>query len=217
MWHRRRPVLYLVTSGGCIPGRSFADFLEVLRNAARSGIDAIQIRERGLSDRALVDLVRDTITACREEQVPVLVNDRPDVALSAGAAGVHLREDSVGSDRVRSIVPPGFVIGRSVHSIAAAESAAEKGCDYLLVGSVYSSPSKPPGHPTLGIPQLGEICRRIPLPVIAIGGIDESNAAAVASAGAAGIAAISAFADPLLLATRLRAIREAFDRGFRLA
>jgi thiamine-phosphate pyrophosphorylase len=213
MWLRRRPILYLVTNGRCGPGQSSAVFLDPLLDAVHAGIDVIQVRERALSDRALADRVRQAIVLGRGGAVPVLVNDRLDVALATGADGIHLREDSVGADRVRAIVPPGFAIGRSVHSLASAHTAAESGCDYLLVGSVYPSPSKPAGYPTVGVSLLGEICRRIPLPVIAIGGINESNASAVAEAGAAGIAAISAFGDRSMLASRVNAFRAAFDRG----
>ena len=215
----RGPVLYLVTDRTRLPGQSVSALLERLRVATLAGIDAIQIRERDLSDRVLVDLVRRAVAAAHDSGVPVLVNDRLDVALAAGAAGVHLREDSVRADRVRAVTPPGFVLGRSVHSAPDGEAVARTGaCDYLLFGTVYPSAGKPPGHPVAGEVALAEICRRVTLPVIAIGGIDETRASAVAAAGAAGVAAIGAFmtGDAGALASRVRAMRAAFDTGSRL-
>ena len=126
--------------------------------------------------------------------MPVLVNDRLDVALAAGAAGMHLKEDSIRArPRSRDRCRPDFIIGCSVHSAEDAEAVAAAGaCDYLLFGTVYPSASKP-GQPAAGVEALADVCRRVALPVLAIGGIDHSRVAAVAAAGAAGVAAIGAF------------------------
>jgi thiamine-phosphate pyrophosphorylase len=162
--------------------------------AAQQGVDVIQIRERDLPDRELVSLVARIVTAASGTGARVLVNDRADIAIAAGAAGVHLRADSMPASRVRTIVPPGFLVGRSVHTIAEADAAiAGGGCDYLLFGTVYASMGKPEGHPVAGLARLEEVCRRSPLPVIAIGGVDRSRVAAVRRAGAAGFAAIGLF------------------------
>ena len=217
-WPRRRPILYFVTDRTRLPSHSVTHLLSVIRAATQAGIDAIQIRERDLSDRILIGLLREALAITRSARVPLLVNDRVDIALAGGAAGVHLREDSVAVDRVRTMVPPGFTIGRSVHSLAAAEMAARAGCDYVLFGTIFRSASKPAGHSTVGTSPLAEMCRRIEVPVLAIGGIDESNASHIGGAGAAGIAAVGAFQtdDESALAARLAAIRDAFDRGSRL-
>jgi len=215
-WLCRRPILYLVTDRTRLPRRSVAELLDRIRSAAHAGIDAVQIRERDLGDRALVDLVREAVKATRDRGVPVLVNDRFDVALAAGAAGVHLRGDSVEAASVREAVPPQFVVGRSVHTIDEAEAAARGGgCDYLVFGTVYQSEGKPAGHPVAGEAALATVCRQVALPVLAIGGVDASRASAVAAAGAAGLAAIGAFmtGDEAALAARVRAMRETFDRG----
>jgi thiamine-phosphate pyrophosphorylase len=213
-WAGRRPILYFVTDRSRVPGRSTAELLVRIRIAVRAGIDVVQIRERDLSDRALADLVRGAVALTRNAPVHVMVNDRFDVAVACGADGVHLRGDSVGADRIRGVAPPGFLIGRSVHSRAEADAVVRSGgCDYLMFGTVYPSAGKPAGHPVAGEAALAEVCRAVSLPVIAIGGIDEPHSAAIAAAGAAGIAAIGAFTsdDESALTARVRAMRHAFD------
>ena len=168
--------------------------VEHAARVARGGVSTIQIRERDLSDRELVALVRRVIDAVRGTPTAILVNDRVDVAIAAGAAGVHLRADSVPGRRVRAIAPAPFVIGRSVHDLADVDAAvAEDVYDYLLFGTVFPSAGKPPDHRAAGLDALREACRRSTVPVIAIGGIDASRVPLVADAGAAGFAAIGMF------------------------
>jgi thiamine-phosphate pyrophosphorylase len=125
----------------------------------------------------------------------VLVNDRIDVALAAGAHGVHLRGDSVPASRARQIVPPGFVLGRSVHSLAEAERATEGGgLDYLLFGHVFETSSKA-GLKAAGVSTLSDIAHATPLPVLAVGGMTVDRLDEVARSGASGFAAIGLFAD----------------------
>jgi thiamine-phosphate diphosphorylase len=116
------------------------------------------------------------------------------------------------------IAPPGFLIGRSVHSREEAEEAARAGgCDYFVFGTIYPSAGKGPEHRLAGEEALADLCARVMVPVLAIGGIDETRAGAVAEAGAAGIAAIGAFAsvDEGLLPTRVRSMRMAFHGSSR--
>ena len=163
-------------------------------NAVRAGVDVIQVRERDLPDRELVVLVREIVAVASGSKTRVLVNDRADIAVAAGAAGVHLRGDSPPASRVREMTPEGFLIGRSVHSLEEIEAAvADGGCDYLLFGTVFPSEGKPAGHPVAGLERLALACTRSPLPVIAIGGITEARAEAVQRAGAAGFAAVGMF------------------------
>ena len=184
--------------------------LEHLTVAARAGVDLIQVRERQLSDRDLVAFVRDLTRKVHPFATRVLVNDRTDVGLAASAGGVHLKSHAPPAADVRSIVPDGFLIGRSVHSEAEADAAvAAGGCDYLLFGTVYPSASKPSDHPVAGLEGLSAVCRRVPLPVLAIGGITVERASAVADAGAAGIAAISLFSTSTDVAADAAALRHA--------
>ncbi len=215
-WPRRRPILYFVTDRARLSTRSVESLLERVEIAVRAGIHVVQIRERDLSDRALASLVRGAVAIARPSGVAVLVNDRVDVALAAGADGVHLRTDSIAPARMRRDAPQRFVIGRSIHSLAEARAIDEHGgCDYLLFGTVFASPGKPAGHRASGPALLGEVCASTRLPVLGIGGIDAVNAGEIAAAGAAGLAAIGAFTngDASAVAARVRAMREAFDRG----
>lgn len=205
---RPRPIVVVVT-----PGRgSVTSTISAIRAAAQAGADLVQVRERQLDDRALVGLVRAALDVTAGTSARVLVNERADVALAAGAAGVHLRDGSIPASRVRAIVPAGFLIGRSVHSEAAAcEAEADGGCDYLVFGTVFPSATKPGGHPVAGLDALERVCRAVRLPVIAIGGITEARVAEVAAAGAAGIAAIGLFADAAAAGRAVAAVCGRFD------
>ena len=175
-------------------GLSLDAVVEWAERAAHRGVSAIQIRERDLSDRELAALVQRVVGAVRSTSTSVLVNDRVDVALAAGAAGVHLRGDSMAGRRVRAVTPPGFVIGRSVHDLDEVNAAAAEGTyDYLLFGTVFPSAGKPPEHRAAGLDALREVCRRSPVPVIAIGGIDASRVPLIEQCGAAGFAGVGMF------------------------
>ena len=190
---------------------SRAYLLDRIHAAAAAGVDVIQVRERDLADRDLMSLVRDARAAIRGTATRLLVNDRVDIALASGAAGVQLRADSIEAARIRAIVPPGFLIGRSIHDPA--ETAEARDCDFLLFGTVFASSGKPAGHRIAGVDALAEACRRARVPVLAIGGIDETNVNHVAAAGAAGIAAVGLFmADRSIpeIAAAVSAIRAAF-------
>lgn len=199
-------------------GLSPAALVDRVRWAAASGIDLIQVRERDLSDRDLVDLVRAIVAAAAGFPARVLVNDRVDVAIAAGAAGVHLREDSVAAPDVRSVVPPEFVVGRSVHTLDAARAAAAAGgCDYLIFGTVFPSAGKPADHVVAGTEALRLVCRSVALPIIAIGGVDEARARESAGAGAAGVAAVALFmsaSTETSMRERVANLRRAVDTPF---
>jgi thiamine-phosphate diphosphorylase len=214
----RAPVICLVTDHRRYPPGAL---LPAITAAAAAGLDLVQVRERDLPDRDLLALTRAVVAATAGTRTRVVVNERLDVALAAGAAGVHLRGDAVPCGDARRVAPAGFLIGRSVHGVAeAAAVAGAGGCDYLVFGSILPSGSKPPGHPSAGFDALAAVCHAVasaqppgapPVPVLAIGGLSEEDAAAVALAGAAGIAGIGLFAatpDPGLTVAALRA---AFD------
>ena len=140
--------------------------------------------------------MRGVLSAVSGTGVRVVVNDRIDVAIAAGAAGVHLPSSAPAAARVRRLVPSGFLIGRSVHAgddLGALERAG--GCDYLTFGTVFRSAGKPPDHRPAGIESLRRAGAATRLPVLAIGGITVAVAAEVTGAGAAGVAAIGLFLD----------------------
>jgi thiamine-phosphate pyrophosphorylase len=164
---------------------------ELARLAADAGVDLIQVREPTLAAADLAAVVTDVLEATRHTRTRVVVNDRLDVALACGAAGVHLRGDSIPVAAARRLAPPGFTVGRSVHSVEEAVAAA--GADYLVAGTVFPSASKPDATNWLGVRGLEAIARAARAPVLAIGGINGDRIAAIAAAGAAGFAGIGCF------------------------
>ena len=162
--------------------------------AVDAGVDLIQIRERDLDAATLSSLVRRVVELTRGSGTRVVVNDRLDVALTCGADGVHLRGDSIPPTRARSIVPQGFLIGRSVHGRDEALAVAPD-VDYLIAGTVFPTASKPGRIDLLGPNGLAAIAHAVHVPVLAIGGMTPERAGEVAAAGAAGIAVLGLFAD----------------------
>jgi thiamine-phosphate pyrophosphorylase len=168
--------------------------VERVRWAAGTGVHLVQVRERDLDGGPLTALVRRCVDAVRGSRARVLVNDRVDVALAAGAHGVHLRADSMPAARVRAICPQGFLVGRSVHARdEAIAAAAAGGLDYLLFGTVFATTSKP-GRAPAGLDALAEVASAVTIPVLAVGGVTPDTVNEVVLAGAAGFAAIGMFA-----------------------
>jgi thiamine-phosphate pyrophosphorylase len=194
-----------------VTDRTRFDVLDTVAAAAAEGVDLVQVRERGLDDRALLELVRGVLDRVRGTATRVVVNDRTDVALGAGAHGVHLRGDSVAARRVRTLVPSGFLVGRSVHTLDEAIAIDREGAvDYLIFGTVFPSASKPAGHRVAGVEELAAVCAAVRAPVLAIGGIDAARAAEVRRAGARGVAAIGLFAGSRAREA-IQEVRRAFD------
>jgi thiamine-phosphate diphosphorylase len=163
--------------------------------AAAAGVDLVQVRERDLEARHLLRLVTRCLDAVRGTRTRILVNDRLDIALTAGAHGVHLPSDSMPASRARSLAPIGFLIGRSVHSLAEAVTVSEGGgLDYLLFGTVFATASKP-GQTPAGVNGLAAVSAAVRLPVLGVGGISRQTAAQLEGTGCAGFAAIGWFAD----------------------
>jgi thiamine-phosphate pyrophosphorylase len=190
-----RPVICLVTDRHRVRPAGTDSVVRLARGAATAGVDIIQVRESTLDDRNLARLVRAVVEAVRSTPARVVVNDRTDVALAAGAHGVHLRAESISAARVRELAPADFLIGRSVHTRSEAVAAAESGVDYLVAGTVYPTASKPEGGPLLGVDGLRDLVRAVDVPVLAIGGVTADNVKDIAASGAAGVAAIGLFAD----------------------
>jgi thiamine-phosphate pyrophosphorylase len=187
---------------------SWAGLLTAAAAAARAGVDFVQVRERGLEDASLLALAMDVRQSIVGTGARMIVNDRIDVALAAGAAGAHLPRSAVTCDRLRAMVPDNFLVGRSVHSVAeAVATEGTGGCDYLVFGTVFESESKPAGHAVAGLAALAEVCAAVRLPVLAIGGITPARVPDLVRAGAAGVAAIGLFA-----AGGERELREAVDQ-----
>ncbi|MGH9711946.1 MAG: thiamine phosphate synthase [Candidatus Acidiferrales bacterium] len=192
------PIVCFVTdrkSLGSAP--SISSVLEKIQAAVSAGTDWIHIREKDLPARELLALVQEAVRILRESPGKglLIVNDRLDVALAGGAAGVHLGGESAPAREVvrwcrAGNAPTDFRIGVSCHNAQEARAAETDGADYIFFGPIFDTPSKRSYGPPQGIARLEEVCRTVRIPVIAIGGVDERNAAACIRAGAAGIAAI---------------------------
>ena len=194
-----RPVLCLVTVRALLRSRGVEDdvgaTLALIRAAAAAGVDLVQIREAGLTDRALGNLVEQAVEAARGTPTRILVNDRVDIALAHGADGVHLKGESVPAVRVREHAGADWIVGRSIHGLEEGrEVAAHGGLDYVCLGTVLATASKP-GRRPLGGALLRQTAEALPLPVLAIGGNKRERVTEIAAAGAAGLAAIGMFAD----------------------
>jgi thiamine-phosphate pyrophosphorylase len=166
----------------------------------QSGCQLIQIREKGLTAKSLGEFTRAAISVARPHGARVLVNDRFDVAIAAGADGVHLRVASIPAREVRANAEnkgrADFLIGVSTHSLAEAMVAEEGGADFIVCGPVYHTQSKLAYGAPLGLERFAEVCEAVKIPVLALGGINLSNFREPLRRGAAGIAAISLFTDP---------------------
>jgi len=196
---RERPILSLVTGRGRLGTTrqdAIATLFEQVRAAVAAGVDLIQVREPDLPDQVLLEVVTRCVALAKGARTVILVNDRLDMALAADAGGVHLRARSVPASVARRHVPSGFLLGRSVHDAAEATQVVEGGgLDYLMMGTVFSSHSKP-GVSGCGVGVLGAVARAVALPVLAIGGVTVDRSVEVFRAGAAGVAAIGLFAQP---------------------
>ena len=196
-----RPIVCYVTDGQAFPGADRERvLLDRIRTALTAGVDWIQIREKDLTGQRLLALARESVRigSATAPTARIFVNGRLDVALAAGAAGVHLAGESlpVGA-AIRwcrsGNAQQGFLIGVSCHTLDEAKTADSLGADCVFFGPIFDTPSKRIFGPPQGIYCLGEVCRSVGVPVIAIGGINESNAAGCIGAGAKGVAAIRLF------------------------
>jgi thiamine-phosphate pyrophosphorylase len=186
--HPRWPVdvLMLVTDRHHTGGRPLP---EVVDAAIEGGVNVVQLREKDLPARDLLALTRQLRGICGHRAL-LIINDRVDVALLSGADGVHLPENGLPCAPVRHLLPASMVVGRSVHSIQAARQAETDGANYVLVGTLFPSPSHPEGEPA-GLDLLKGVTSRLVIPTLGIGGVNCHNAAECRRWGAAGVAAAS--------------------------
>jgi len=209
------PIIYLITSGTTTgittpDSPEFSQLLTLINAAVDTEIPLIQIREKALSARVLYELTRLAVEIAQDSSTKVLVNDRFDVALAAGADGVQLTAQSLPTAVVRSETSDRFLIGVSTHSPGEAEAAQAGGADFILFGPVFQTESKRQFGRPQGLNKLAEVVEAVEsLPVIAIGGISLENVSRCLQHGAAGVAAIGLLKDSNNLAATVRSIREA--------
>ncbi len=160
--------------------------------ALGAGVDFVQLRRRNRPVREVEALAKRLVGLSPHARERVLVNGRLDVALSAGAAGVHLPANGLPVAAVKRVVPESFVVSRSTHNRQAVERAFGEGASFVVFGPIFPTASKP-GHPGVGLEALEEIVSSVPIPVYALGGVTPERVAQIADTGAHGIAGISVF------------------------
>jgi thiamine-phosphate pyrophosphorylase len=177
------------------------------------GADTIQLREKGGSTRRMIEVARSMAAVCRKAGVPLIVNDRIDVAIAADADGVHLGQSDFPIPVARRLLGKDKLIGGSAATIEEARICLADGADYVGFGPVYVTGSKDDAGPVSGPSVLKQAVETIPLPMIAIGGITAENVGEVMRAGAYGIAVISAVCCQLDPEGAARALRDALERS----
>jgi thiamine-phosphate pyrophosphorylase len=201
--------LYLITARAAA-SRPPADVVE---ECLAAGLRAVQLREKDLEARDLLALADTLREATQRHGARLIVNDRADVALAAGADGVQRTHASLPVSALRGITRPGFLVGASVHSEAEAREAAAQGADFIVFGPVYDTPSKRRYGPPQGLAALATVTRAVDRPVLAVGGLTPERVASVLAAGAAGVAVIGAIYAAARPADATKAFLDALGRA----
>lgn len=186
---RRQLLLYAVTDRRwLLPGEQLTAVTEAL---IRSGVTCVQLREKQMKDDALLSEARAMLAVCRRHGVPLIINDRPDIAKKAGADGVHVGQSDGTVEEARKLLGASAVIGATAHNVSEALAAEKAGADYLGCGAVFGTTTKQ-DTTSLPIEELRHICAAVHIPVVAIGGINAQNLEQLAGTGIAGAAVIHA-------------------------
>ena len=181
--------LMVITDAGLAAPRSI---LDVVRAAVAAGAPSVQLRDKDLGARELLEIGRALRTLTQEAGSLFIVNDRLDVAMALGADGVHVGPDDLPVAAVRSAAPEGFLIGRSADRVDVARQAVRDGADYIGCGTVYTTTTKADAGGVIGLDGLDRVAKAVEVPVVAIGGITVPRALEVAGTGAAGVAVVGA-------------------------
>jgi thiamine-phosphate pyrophosphorylase len=181
--------LYLVTDRGLSRGRSN---VEIVREAVAGGVTCVQLREKTCGTREFIEEARALLALLRPLGVPLIINDRVDVALAVGADGVHLGQQDMPIAEARRLGPPAWIIGVSAESLDDAIRAEREGADVIGVSPVFATPTKTDTAPPLGLEGLRAIRAAVKVPLVGIGGIQLGNVRDVIRAGADGVAVVSA-------------------------
>lgn len=197
--------VYLICSA--MPNRH--ELPDLVREAAAGGVDIVQLRDKVLPDNELAAVANATRALCERLGILLIVNDRPAVAVEAGADGVHVGQDDLAVNQVREIVGEDLLIGLSTHSPEQIDAAA--GVDYIGVGPVHETPTKP-GRPAVGLDLVRHAAAHARVPFFAIGGIDPGNVEEVVAAGARRVAVVRSIADVDDPRAAAQALREAVQR-----
>lgn len=206
------PSLYLVLDPGLCRAHSM---VETARRAAAGGVTMVQLRDKRADAAGLVVAGRALMAALAGTGVPLIVNDDLDAAIAIGAHGVHLGQDDVSAQTARQRAGPDMIVGLSAETAAAVRAADAATVDYLGIGPVFATPTKPGHKPPIGMDGLARLAALSPVPSVAIGGLKAEHVSPVLAAGAKGIAVVSAICgqpDPEVAA---RALAGALEVGVR--
>lgn len=179
--------IYLVTDDGCLQGRALID---CVREALEGGVTLVQYRAKTASSAEMYAEAQELKALCDSFKVPLIINDRLDIAMAVGAAGVHLGQDDLPCAAARKLLGEDYIIGVSAHNPAEAKTALQSGADYLGCGAVFGTATKADVK-KLGTDGLAAICKAKGLPVVGIGGVTADNYREVRAAGADGAAIVS--------------------------
>ena len=196
--------LYVITDAALLPGRPH---VEIARAALAGGADAVQLRDKSATAQNLCAAAIEIQPLTRKFGAVFLVNDRVDVALVTGADGAHVGQDDLPAREARRLLPRPAVLGVSAGTLEEAKKAAREGADYIGVGPIFATPTKPDAGEPLGVEKLAAIVGAVAIPVVAIGGIDHDNVTAVIRAGAAGVAVVAAVVSAPDMAAAARALK----------
>ena len=204
--------LYAITDRRALPaGVTLAQAVEA---ALDGGVTCLQLREKEASAGEILTLARTLLPLCRARRVPLLINDRVDIALAAGADGVHLGQEDLPLPEARALLGPDRILGATAHTVEEALRAQAEGADYLGVGAMFPTGTKTDTVPT-SADTLKAICAAVSIPVVAIGGVTAQNLPTLAGTGIAGAAVVSAIFSQSDLTAAARALRTAADLAAR--
>ena len=197
-------LLHLVTDRSLSRGRPL---VEVVAEAVAGGVTCVQLREKDCSTREFLQEALALKELLQLLKVPLIINDRVDIALAVGADGVHLGQSDMPISHARRLLGPNCLIGISAESLEDAIEAEQQGADYIGISPVFSTPTKTDTAPALGLDGIRQIRQQLRIPLVGIGGINQANARQVIAAGADGVAVVSAImaaASPQLAAQAIR-------------
>lgn len=205
---KKQLLLYAITDRRYLGGRTLEEQVE---EALKGGVTMVQLREKDLSDKEFIEEARVLRAICSEYGVPLIINDRVDVALEAGADGVHVGREDESVSLIRKRVGPGFIIGSTAKTLEQAGAAEREGADYIGVGAMFPSPTK---ETALGISleDLKNISASVSIPSVAIGGISAENIALLEGGGMSGIAVISAIFAAEDIVKKTKELRKSAER-----
>ncbi len=204
---QKKPIdysLYLVTDRGLAGGKRT---LDIVKAGVNGGVTCVQLREKHASTREFIEEATAVRDFLRRVDIPLIINDRLDVAMAVEADGLHLGQTDMPPETARRIAGNSMIIGVSAESVRDAVEAEKAGADYISASPVFSTPTKTDTAPPLGLEGIKEIRRRVTLPLVAIGGLNPENIEAVIQSGADGVAVVSTIVcanDPAEAARRLK-------------